>query len=223
MEEKQKQEEKKMAKKEKNTANADIDKTDNKKNKNARKISDKENIGQRESETVENSQKPSSGEGDLKEKESKAEDKKSEEKKESKSKVKKTEAVVNSKNLPISTKESMAVCRFIKGKKIDDAINDLGKVVLLKTPVRMKGEIPHRRGKGMMSGRFPKKTAEHFIKLLKSLSGNANSNEIGNPVVVEAIANSGQKVYGKFGRVQRKRTHVRIVAKSQLKKRGTEK
>lgn len=131
-----------------------------------------------------------------------------------KPKAKKTEAVVNSFDLPISTIESAAICRFIKGKKIDLAIGDLEKVMSLKKAVPMKGELPHRRGKGMMSGRYPKKSAKHFIKVLKSLSGNAIANGVENPIVVEAVANIGQRQYGRFGSVRRKRTHLKIVAKS---------
>lgn len=132
-----------------------------------------------------------------------------------KPKIKKTKAIVNSSNIPISTKHSKAVCKFIKGKKIENAINDLEKVIVQKKPVPMKGEIPHQ--KGIMSGRYPKKAAQHFIKLLKSLSANANLHEIENPIIKEAIANIGSRPYGKFGRVRRKRTHIKITAIKKIK------
>lgn len=130
-----------------------------------------------------------------------------------KPKTKKTEAIVNGRNLQISTKYSSAICKFIKGKKIENAITDLEQVLTNKKSVPMKGEIPHRKGKGMMSGRYPKKASEHFIKLLKSLQANATANELDNPVIVEAIANSGSRPYGRFGRIRRKRTYVKIKAK----------
>ena len=114
-------------------------------------------------------------------KEPKKEESKEKKSVETKLKAKKTEAVVNITSLPISTKHSTFVCKFIKGKKIEDAIKDLEKVVLLKKPVPMKGEIPHR--KGMMSGRYPKKTAEHFIKFLNVLSANANVNGLENTII----------------------------------------
>ena len=149
-------------------------------------------------------------------KEKSKEEKVKEEKKEKKpvqEKPKKTEAVVNAHNLPISTKYSAAICKFIKNKKIEHAIADLEQVLVLKKAVPMKGEIPHRKGKGMMSGRFPKKATENFIKLLKSLLANANHNSLENPILVEAIANIGARPYGKFGRVRKKRTHVKIKVK----------
>src|SRR3989344_8448007 len=66
-------------------------------------------------------------------------------------KIKKTEAVVTSSNLPLSTKKSAAICKFIKNKKIEVAINDLERVINHKKVVPMVGEIPHRKGKGIMS------------------------------------------------------------------------
>ena len=139
------------------------------------------------------------------------EEKSKEEKKKKVIKIKKTEAFVNETSIPISTKHSIAICKFIKGKKIEDAINNLEQVVLKKKAVPMKGEIPHR--KGMMSGRYPKKAAEHFIKVLKRLAANAIVNGLENPVIAETIANFGSRPYGKFGRVRKKRTHLKITVK----------
>ena len=77
----------------------------------------------------------------------------------------------------------------------------------------MKGEIPHRKGKGIMSGKFPKKAASRFIILLKSLATNSSYNGLENPVITKAIANIGSRPYGKFGWVRKKRSHVKIIAK----------
>jgi ribosomal protein L22 len=147
-------------------------------------------------------------------------EKKKEEKKEEKKETKKpkTEAFVNSFNAHLSTKTSAAVCKFIKNKTIDDALQDLEEVIAKKKVVPMKGEIPHRKGKGIMSGRYPKNAAEHFIKLLKTLAGNSNVNGLDNPVIVEAIANIGERPFGKFGAVRRKRTHIKIIAKNKVTK-----
>jgi len=130
-----------------------------------------------------------------------------------KEKPKKTEAIVSVENLPISTKHSIAICKFIKNKKIGQAISDLEQVLKLKKSVSMKGEIPHRKGKGAMSGRFPEKATSRFIILLKSLSKNSNYNGLENPTIVEAIANIGSRPYGRFGLVRKKRTHVKITAR----------
>ena len=129
-------------------------------------------------------------------------------------KVVKTEAVVNSRNLPISTKYSVAICKFIKRKKIVDAIADLEQVLTHKKSIPMKGEIPHRKGKGMMSGRYPKKPTEYFIKLLQSLLANSNANGLIDPVIIEAVANIGSRPFGKFGRVRKKRTNLTLKTKN---------
>jgi len=131
--------------------------------------------------------------------------------------VKKTEAVVRGLDLRISTKVSGDICRFIKNKKISDAVADLGQVIIKKKAVPMRGEIPHRKGK-IMAGRFPKNASENFLKLLQTLTANSNVNGLKNPVISEAVTNKASKVYGRFGRVQKKRTHVKIVAREKINK-----
>ncbi len=147
--------------------------------------------------------------------EKKIEEKKKVEVKKPVKKVKKDEVVVNGKSVPISTKYSMAIGKFIKYKSIEKAIKDLEEVVALKKAVPMKGEIPHRKGK-MMSGRFPKRAAASFIMLLKSLLGNANNHDLDDPVINEVIVNLASRPYGRRG-IKRKRTHITIKAQSKKK------
>jgi len=130
-------------------------------------------------------------------------------------KPKKTVAAAEAYNLPISTKQSAAICNFIKKKRVGDAIRELEKVPTKKVAIPMKGEIPHRKGK-IMAGRFPKNASIGFVRLLKNLAANADYNGLTEPVVVEAVANLGSRPYGRFGKVRRKRTHVRIVAKDKI-------
>ncbi|MBU0958936.1 MAG: hypothetical protein KKB31_03240 [Nanoarchaeota archaeon] len=139
--------------------------------------------------------------------------------KKEKSKKRKEEAIVRAKDIPISTKKSVAVCKFIVGKKISDAIRDLEQVIIFKKSVPMKGEIPHRKGK-IMSGAYPQKVVKNFIVLLKSLA--SNSADIENPIIVEAVANMGSRPYGRFGRFRKKRTHIVIkaVEKNKINKKN---
>src|SRR3989304_10559272 len=92
-------------------------------------------------------------------------------------KVKKTEAVVRGLGIPISSKQSFAISKFIKNKEITKAIKELEEILLHKRALPMKGEIPHRKGP-IMSGRYPKNAIQAFLKLLKSLGSNAVVNEI---------------------------------------------
>ncbi|MEM4326103.1 MAG: uL22 family ribosomal protein [Candidatus Pacearchaeota archaeon] len=126
-------------------------------------------------------------------------------------KKKRSEIKINAYNLKISTKHSIALCRFIKNKSVEKAIEDLEQVVKLKKPVPMKGEIPHRKGR-IMSGRFPKKTATNFIKVLKNVLATSHNEGIENPIIIEAISNIGNRPYGRFGRFRKKRTHIKIIA-----------
>ena len=142
---------------------------------------------------------------------------KTEEKKEKKKQViiKKDKAIVRGINLHISTKHSMAIGRFIKGKKTQEAIKDLEKVVKLKKVVPMKGEIPHRHGKGIMSGRYPVNAAKVFIKLLKTLEGNARVNGLGeNSKIIFTNPSIASRPYGRFGAHRKKRTNVIIEVKA---------
>lgn len=152
--------------------------------------------------------------------EKKTEEKKPIAKEAAKPAVKKTNAVAHSYNAHLSTKTSAAVCRFIRGKNIDVAIKELEDVLAKKRALPMKGEIAHQKGKGMMSGRFPKEASKHFIYLLKNLNVSATANGLENPIISEAVANIGARPFGRFGRFRRKRTHIKLVAqdKTNIKK-----
>jgi ribosomal protein L22 len=149
-----------------------------------------------------------------KKEEQKPEDKKKtkEEAKKPAKKIKKEEVCVNATSVPVSTKYAFNICKFIKGKRIGDAIRDLEQVALLKKSVPMKGEYSHRKGRGMSGGAYPQRASKQFIVLLKSLAGNAENHEINEPIIVEAFANWAPAPKGKFGRIRRKRTHVTLRA-----------
>ncbi len=122
-------------------------------------------------------------------------------------------AIVNGKDLGISTKHSIAICNFIRGKDVDSAISMLEPVLQKKKAVPMKGEIPHRKGK-IMSGRYPINATKIFIQLLKSLKTNAIAKEIEfEKYVIFCKANKASRPYRRytrFGSRQFKRTHVEL-------------
>lgn len=153
-------------------------------------------------------------------KETKTETKKEE--KNPQKKIKKDFVVVNGIGVHISRKVSSDICRFIKYKTIDKAIADLEEVITKRKAVPMRGEIPHRKGK-IMAGRFPQKASKAFIILLKSLKGNATNHDIEGPVISEAFANKGPKTLGRGGRTEKKRTHIKIIARERKEKIKEEK
>ena len=122
-------------------------------------------------------------------------------------KPKKTEAVVNGRSLPISTKHAIAICNMIRNKNIDAAISKLELAEKMKIPVPMRGEIPHK--KGIMSGRYPVNALGHIIRLLQSLKSNALVNELElEKYVISCKANVATRPYRRFGKGRFKRTHV---------------
>ena len=126
---------------------------------------------------------------------------------------KKTEAAVNAKDLPISTKHSMAICNWIRGKKIEESIYFLEQVAKFKKPLPMKGEIGHRKGK-IMSGRYPINATKQFIKLLRQLAANASVNEIDlEKTKIECRANLASRPYRRGGSERFKRTNVNLSLK----------
>ena len=146
-------------------------------------------------------------------KEEKLKQEKTEKKEERKpaEKPKKQEAVVRGADLGISTKHSIAICRFIRGKNIEKAREELEQVSKMKKAIPMKGEIPHRKGMG--SGRYPVKSCKIFIKLLKSLAANSNINGLEEPYIHIAKADRASRPYRRFGSRRFKRSNVLLVAK----------
>ena len=129
-------------------------------------------------------------------------------------KIKKENAITLGRNLHISKKHSMYICNFIRRKKIEDAMKDLEMVQKYKKAIPFKGEIPHRKGKGMMSGRYPIKSVGVFMNLLKTLKGNSivNGLDIGKTIIFSASANWGSRPMRR-GNTRGKRTNVILEAR----------
>jgi len=141
------------------------------------------------------------------------------EKQKVKSIVRKSEAVVKGKDLQISTKHSIAICDFIRGKTIDKAITSLTEVIEMKKAVPMKGELPHRKGEGMERGRYPIKACQEFIKLLRQLAANATINGIDiEKTRISCKADKASRPYKRFGNMRFKRTHITLKLKTEEKK-----
>ena len=139
---------------------------------------------------------------------------------------KKDEAVVNIQNAPISTKYSRDICKFIKYKSIKKAINELEQVLVYKKAIPMGGGYGHQKSSKRFasgSGKYPQNATKYFITLLKSLSANAITNGLEKPIITEAFANIGQKPRARFGKWQRKRTHIRLVARELIKNKKEQK
>jgi len=126
--------------------------------------------------------------------------------------IKKDEAIANAISIHASKKHCMAICDFIKGKKIDDVMKELQEVIKLKRAIPVKGEIPHRRG--MHSGRYPTSASKLFIPLLKGLRGNVivNQMDLDKTTITYACANWASRPQRRGG-VKAKRAHVLLKAR----------
>ena len=147
-------------------------------------------------------------------------------KKETSASVIKKTAKANAYSLKISTKQSIAICNMIRGKTIEQAIKMLEEVLVQKRVVKMNNrEVGHKKGKGVMAGRYPITAAAEFIKVLKQLSANAIANEIEpEGLVIFCKANLASRPYRKGG-TQGKRTHLslELISKKTKKKKGEKK
>lgn len=85
-----------------------------------------------------------------------------------------TTARAYGRELPISPKKAMELCREIRGKRVEDAKTYLERVIAMKQPVpmhRYKTMVAHKHGTG--PARFPVKVAKYVMKILESAEENA--------------------------------------------------
>lgn len=173
----------------------------------------KEEIKKVEEKKVEDVSKASEVKSETTNKEAKMEEKKEvkETKKEKQVITKKEEAVARGVSLHMSKRHGMYIGSFIKGKKIDQAMEELNEVIKLKRAIPFKGEIPHR--KGMMSGRYPVNASKLFIQLLKALKGNCivNGLDLEKTRIFFVHSTLASRPSRKLGKA--KRAHITLKAK----------
>ena len=76
----------------------------------------------------------------------------------------------------ISHKHARETAKAIKGLTLEKARDYMLSVIAKERAIpfrRFKNQVGHRSDPGMMSGRYPEKTAGEFIKLLDNLESNA--------------------------------------------------
>ncbi|MCX8147623.1 MAG: 50S ribosomal protein L22 [Candidatus Woesearchaeota archaeon] len=124
------------------------------------------------------------------------------------------------RDLSISTKKSVEICRNIKGMKLEKAKKYLEDVINMKRAVAMKRYIrdtAHK--KGMASGRYPVKTAKEILKIIESAEENAKNQGLETKnMVVHILANKAARPWH-FGRKRRqkmKRTHIQVVLQEKI-------
>lgn len=126
------------------------------------------------------------------------------------------EAIVNAKNLGISTKKSVEICRLIRNKSTTAAKKILERVIEKKQAVPYKRylrEIPHRKG-NIAAGGYPIKASKVILLLIKSAESNAQNKGMSSNLLISHIsAHKGERQsrYGRKIGKKAKRTHIKIV------------
>ena len=122
-----------------------------------------------------------------------------------------------SKDLGISTKVSIEIANFIRGKSTSEAKKVLERVLEKKQAIpykRFTDGVGHRKGANMASGRFPQKATEAFITIIKQCEANAQAKGLSSDLrIVHLVAQKGTNMF-RHGRQRRrmyKRTHLEIV------------
>jgi large subunit ribosomal protein L22 len=143
-------------------------------------------------------------------------------------KTKHVRAALREKN--ISPKHSREVALAIKGFSIEKAREFLESVISLKVAVpyrRYNNEVAHRSNirDGFFAGRFPKKAATEFLKLLDNLESNAEYKgmDLDRLKIISAVVHKGTKLERftprAMGRTSPKigtLVHIELVAKEGL-------
>ena len=124
----------------------------------------------------------------------------------------------------ISHKHAREIAVKIKGMSIETARDYLLDVIKLKRAVpfrRYHNEVGHKSDTGVMSGRYPQKAANEFVKLLDNLESNAEYRgmDLDRLKIINATVHKGRKI-DRFtpramGRASPKiniLTHVELVA-----------
>ncbi len=118
-------------------------------------------------------------------------------------------------SLPISTKQSVEICNFIRGKNIDDVRE------MLKGIIEKKIAVPYKRftngaghKKGIASGKYPQKACKEVLKVIDMAEANAQHKGLSSNLRIKTVLAQKASTPWHFGRKRRrkmKRTHIEII------------
>ncbi|MBS3146153.1 50S ribosomal protein L22 [Candidatus Woesearchaeota archaeon] len=124
-------------------------------------------------------------------------------------------ALAKADNLPISTKQSIEICNFLRYKDLQKAKKILSNVIVKKTAIpylRFNMDTGHKPG--IAAGRYPNKASKEILKLLNSAEANAENKglDASNLIISKMIANKGNRMHhpGRHRGIKMKRTHIEV-------------
>ena len=118
------------------------------------------------------------------------------------------------KSLGISTKVSIEIANYLRGKTTKKAKQILEKVLNLEHAIpfkRFTDGVGHRPG--IAAGRYPQKASTEFLKLIKQVEANAQEKGLSEELIIAHICAHKASEPARQGRQRRrkfKRTHVEI-------------
>ncbi len=131
------------------------------------------------------------------------------------------------RNLPISFKQTVETCNFIRGKNVAYAKGALKKISEKKMAMpfkRFNSDMGHKKKIG--AGRFPLKVSKELISLLETVEANAQFKGLNtsNLTITHICSHKGGKAwhYGRKRRREMKRTNVEIIVAEKTKKEPKE-
>ncbi|MBI4150418.1 50S ribosomal protein L22 [Candidatus Woesearchaeota archaeon] len=133
------------------------------------------------------------------------------------------------RDLGISPKHSIELCRFLKNKNVQKAKTILNDVIAKKQAVPSKiftGGASHRKGK-MAGGRYPVTAASALLSIIENAEANAQQKGLNtaNLVVMHLCAQRASRPFhaGRFRGRKMKRSHIEVVVAEQQQKKESKK
>ncbi len=130
------------------------------------------------------------------------------------------------RDLPLSLKDSVNLCRALKGMRLEDAKDYLEDVIKKKRAVpyfRYLDSISHRKGMG--PGRYPVKEAKYILKVLENAEANAENKELDtdNLYILHIAAHKGRvfkryvpRAMGRSTEIRRDRVHIEVILEERI-------
>jgi len=129
-------------------------------------------------------------------------------------------AKATGRSLPISTKQAIMICQFIRNKNVQKMKTFLEDVIKEKRAVpftRFTNGLGHKPG--MAAGRYPKNASQEILNLLKSAESNAQMKGLNTANLIIGMVKANRAStswhYGRKRRRQMRRSNVDIILTEQ--------
>lgn len=132
--------------------------------------------------------------------------------------------IASGRDLNISFKEAVELCRYLKDRKLEEAKKILEEVIELKRAIPYRTfnkKVPHHRYDHTSGpARYPRKVAKTLLKILESLEANAEFKglDVGRIKLVHLAAQKGYKLkkyipraFGRSSPYFRELVHIEVV------------